>query len=285
MEYQHIQASPIAGSLGAEITGVDLAALDDAAFSEIHAAWLDHQVIFLRDQEITPDQQIAFARRFGEIHHHPFMAGLPEHPDILEIVKEADDTHTFGSVWHTDQMFNPEPAKATMLYAKEAPDAGGDTMFANMYAAFDALSDGMKEMLKDVRTWSVGDRFKHYKGSGRTERYAGNPAMRDKVRDPGNQITEAAHPLFRTHPETGRKALYIGSHTQTLVDFADEEAAPILEYLFAHAVRPEFTCRFHWRPGSMAIWDNRCVQHLALADYDGQRRRMHRITIAGDAPY
>ncbi|MDD9876994.1 MAG: TauD/TfdA family dioxygenase, partial [Magnetovibrio sp.] len=129
------------------------------------------------------------------------------------------------------------------------------------------------------------DRFKHYKGSGRTERYAGNPAMRDKVRDPGNQITEAAHPLFRTHPETGRKALYIGSHTQTLVDFADEEAAPILEYLFAHAVRPEFTCRFHWRPGSMAIWDNRCVQHLALADYDGQRRRMHRITIAGDAPY
>src|SRR5262249_43315895 len=136
----------------------DLAALDDETFKEIEDAWLDHLVVFFRDQSITPKQQIAFAKRFGEIHHHPFMNGMEEHPDILEIIKEEDDTRAFGEVWHTDQMFNPKPAKATILYAKETPDAGGDTLFANMYLAYDALSDAMKEMLKDIKTWNVGDR-------------------------------------------------------------------------------------------------------------------------------
>ncbi len=282
--FRRIDVKPMTGALGAEIHGVDLRDLDDETFDEIHRAWLEHLVVFLRGQDITPDQQVTFARRFGEIHHHPFMKGMDEHPEILEIVKEENDTHTFGSVWHTDQMFNPRPAKATILYARETPAAGGDTLFANMYLAYDALSDGMKAALQGVRTWNVGDRNRRSGGGSRAERYGGTAKMAAKVKDPGDLQTETAHPIVRTHPETGRKALYIGSHTQSLDGFTDAEAEPIVDFLRAHSVRPEFTCRFRWQVGSMAIWDNRCTQHRALADYQGRRRRMHRITIAGDTP-
>jgi taurine dioxygenase len=286
---RRIEVKPIAGALGAEIRGVDLAALDDATFEEIKEAWLEHLVIFFRDQDITPAQQVAFAKRFGDIHYHPFMKHMEEHPEILEIIKEEGDTKAFGEVWHTDQMFNPRPAKATMLYAKETPDAGGDTMFANMYLAYEALSEPMKALLGSVKTWNVGDRRKLQEadkiGITREGRYAGNEKMGAKVRDPGDVETEAAHPLVRTHPETGRKAIYLSNHTQTLDGFRPAEAQPILEFLRTHVVEPEFTCRFRWEPGSMAIWDNRCTQHRALNDYHGKRRRMHRITIAGDAPF
>ena len=287
--YRRIKVKPIAGALGAEIGGVDLADLDDKTFEEIKAAWLEHLVVFFRNQAITPPQQIAFAKRFGEIHHHPYMKGMEEHPDILEIIKEEGDTKAFGEVWHTDQMFNPKPAKATILYAKETPDAGGDTMFANMYLAYDTLSGPMKALLGSVKTWNIGDRKKLGQGGKlgavREGNYASNAKMDAKVRDPGDLQTEAAHPIVRTHPETGRKALYISSHTQTLDGFSRAEARPILDFLAAHAVHPEFTCRFRWEVGSLAIWDNRCTQHRALNDYPGKRRRMHRITIAGDAPF
>lgn len=277
--YQHITVKPFAGTMGAEIEGVDLANLTDEAFAELKAAWLEQQVVVLRDQTITPEQQIAFAHRFGDIHHHPFMQGMEDYPDILEIVKEPTDTFTFGSAWHTDQMFNPQPAMATMLYAHESPSAGGDTMFANMYAAYDPLSDGMKEALKDVKTWCVGG-----KSGDRGSRYATNAAMASKVRDPGNLQTESAHPLFRTHPETGRKALYIGSHVKWLDGFTEAESTPLVQYLKDFAIRPEFTCRVRWRPGTLTLWDNRCVQHYAVPDYN-ERRRMHRITIKGDTPF
>jgi taurine dioxygenase len=277
--YQHIAVRPFAGTMGAEIEGVDLANLTDAVFAELKAAWLEQQVVVLRDQKITPEQQIAFAHRFGAIHHHPYMQGMDAYPDILEIVKEPTDTYTFGAAWHTDQMFNPKPAMATMLYAKETPSAGGDTMFANMYAAYDALSDGMKAALKDVKTWCVGG-----KSGDRGARYAANPAMASKVRDPGDLQTESAHPLFRTHPETGRMALYIGSHVKSLEGFTEAEAAPIVKYLKEFAIRPEFTCRVRWQPGTLTLWDNRCVQHYAVPDYK-ERRRMHRITICGDVPF
>jgi taurine dioxygenase len=285
--YRRIEVRPIAGALGAEIAGVDLARLDDATFADIKAAWLEHLVVFFRNQRITPEQQIAFARRFGEIHYHPFMRGMDEYPDILEIIKEESDTKAFGEVWHTDQMFNPKPAMATILYAKETPDAGGDTMFANMYLAYETLSEPMKALLASVKTWNVGDRKRLGRTSeiaAREGRYAGNQKMAAKVRDPGDLVTEAEHPLVRTHPETGRKALYISNHTQTLAGFKDAEARPIIDFLRAHAVEPELTCRFRWEVGSLAIWDNRCTQHRALNDYPGKRRRMHRITIAGDAP-
>jgi taurine dioxygenase len=289
--YRRIEVKPIAGALGAEIGGVNLGRLDDATFDEIKAAWLEHLVVFFRDQNITPEHQIAFAKRFGDIHHHPFMKGMEDYPDILEIIKEEGDTKAFGEVWHTDQMFNPEPATATILYAKETPDAGGDTLFANMYLAYETLSEPMKAMLQGLRTFNVGDRKKLMQGDmiavgpGADGRYAGNEKMSAKVRDPGALRTEASHPLVRTHPETRRKALYISNHTQTLDGFKPSEARPIIEYLRAHAVEPEHTCRFRWQVGSMAIWDNRCTQHRALNDYPGKRRRMHRITIAGDTPY
>jgi taurine dioxygenase len=287
--YRRIEVRPVAGALGAEIAGVNLGRLDDDTFKEIKAAWLEHLVIFFRDQNITPEQQIAFAKRFGDIHHHPFMKGMDEYPDILEIIKEEGDTKAFGEVWHTDQAFNPKPAKATILYAKETPSAGGDTLFTNLYLAYETLSEPMKALLADVKTWNVGDRKKlmHADKIGVTPdgRYAGNEKMSAKLRDPGELQTEAAHPLVRTHPETGRKALYLSNHTQTLVGFKSGEAKPILDYLAEHAVEPEFTCRFRWQVGSMAIWDNRCTQHRALNDYHGKRRRMHRITIAGDAPF
>jgi taurine dioxygenase len=287
--YRRIEVRPIAGALGAEIGGVDLGSLDDETFDEIKAAWLEHLVVFFRDQAITPRQQIAFAKRFGDIHQHPFMKHMDEYPEILEIIKEEGDTKAFGEVWHTDQMFNPRPAKATILYAKETPGAGGDTMFANMYLAYEALSEPMKALLGGVRTWNVGDRKKLYQGDkmgiSREGRYTGNENMTAKLRDPGDVETDAAHPLVRTHPETGRKALYISNHTQTFDGFHPAEARPILEFLRMHAVEPEFTCRFRWEVGSLAIWDNRCTQHRALNDYPGKRRRMHRITISGDAPF
>ncbi len=287
--YEHITVRPIAGALGAEISGVNLANLTDAEFTEIRQAWLEHLVVFFRDQDITPEQQIALAKRFGGIHLHPFMKSMDAYPEILEIIKTETDTRSFGSTWHTDQMFNPKPAMATILYARETPAAGGDTLFANGYLAYETLSDGMKAMAEGLRTWNVGDRAKltTYDRHGDLDkgRYDGNPEMAAKVQDPGDLVTETDHPLVRTHPETGRKALYIGNHTQSLKGFTEAEARPILDYLKAHAVQPELTCRFAWRPGSMAIWDNRCTQHRALNDYPGQRRRMHRITIAGDAAY
>jgi len=287
--YRRIEVKPIAGALGAEIIGVDVKRVDEETFAEVHSAWLQHLVVFFRDQMLTPDEQIAFAKRFGAIHLHPFVRGMDAHPEILEIVKEEGDTRAFGEVWHTDQMFNPNPAKATILYAKETPAVGGDTMFANMYLAYEALSAPMQAVLAGVRTWNVGDRQKLRRGNAgglpREGSYRGNATMAGKVRDPGDLQTESAHPLVRTHPETGRRALYIGSHTQTLHGFKPAEARAIIDFLMTHAVQPEFTCRFRWEVGSMAIWDNRCTQHRALNDYHGRRRRMHRITIAGDAPF
>jgi taurine dioxygenase len=285
---RRIDVKPLAGGLGAEISGVDLRTIDDETFAEVYDAWLEHLVVFFREQKLSPEEYIAFSKRFGDIHHHPFIKGMPEYPDILEIIKEEGDTRAFGETWHTDQMFNPKPAKATLLYAKETPAFGGDTMFANMYLAYEHLSEPMKAMLRDVKTWNTGNRKKlHETDASRGEMsgsYKGNAKMAEKVRDPGDLVTECAHPLVRTHPETGKKGLYIGNHTQTLHGMKPLEARPIVEYLMQHAVHPEFTCRFRWQPGSMAIWDNRCTQHRALNDYHGQRRRMHRITIKGDEP-
>jgi taurine dioxygenase len=285
--YRRIEVKPVAGALGAEISGVNLARLDDETFKEIRAAWLEHLVIFFRDQVITPEQQIAFAKRFGDIHLHPYMKSMDDYPEILEIIKEEGDTKAFGEVWHTDQMFNPRPATATILYARETPDAGGDTLFTNLYLAYETLSEPMKKMLEGVTTFNVGDRKKLMDadkiGVTPDGRYSGNEKMSAKLQDPG--AVESRHPLIRTHPETGRKAIYISNHTQTLNGFKPAEARPIIDFLRAHAVEPEHTCRFRWQVGSMAIWDNRCTQHRALNDYPGKRRRMHRITIAGDVPF
>jgi len=284
--YRHIAVTPLSGAVGAEIEGVDAAGPDDATFGELYAAWLRHHVVVLHGQDMTPAQEIAFARRFGEIHHHPYMQGMADHPEIFEILKQPGDTYTIGAAWHTDQMFSPQPAKATVLLAREVPAAGGDTLFANMHLAYDALSDGMKDMLSGLRVWCASDHFGRRGGSAakREERLKGNAGMAAKLGTADKPQTRTAQPLVRTHPETGRKALYLGAHVVTLEGFEPAEAAPLLDYLHAHSTRPEFTCRVRWRPGTLVIWDNRCLQHYAIPDHN-ERRRMHRITIAGDTPF
>jgi taurine dioxygenase len=283
-DYQHITVTPIAGALGAEIGNVDLAADNpQSLYDEIHRALLENLVIFFRDQEITPEQHLAFARRWGDLHQHPFMKGMDEYPDILEIKKLPTDKKNFGGGWHSDQMFAPQPAMGTILYAKVTPDAGGDTLFANMYAAYDELSDGMKAMVGKMKAVSSGDNFKQDGGKSRKEVYGQYHTM--QVRDPGEMKTTNAHPVVRTHPETGRKALYAGGHWRHFDGMTEAESAPLMAYLREHSTRPEFTCRFRWQPGSIAFWDNRCTQHFAIDDYPGQTRVMHRITVCGDTPF
>jgi len=277
MDYKHVEVKPVAGALGAEIHGVDLARLDDEIFAEIHHAFLENLVIFFRDQTITPDQQVAFSTRFAPIGYYPFLKGLPDHPAVIEVRKEPEDKLNFGGVWHTDTAYLAKPPMGSVLYAKEIPKNGGDTMFANLYLAYETLSDPMKAILdgrKAVNSSRKGDA-----AAGRQKSVDENP------KDASDVQTESTHPVLRIHPETGRQALYVNrGHTVCFEGATPEESAPILEYLFEHQIRPEFTCRFHWAPGSIAIWDNRCALHYPLNDYHGQRRVMHRVTMEGDTP-
>jgi taurine dioxygenase len=281
MRSNTIEVKPIAGALGAELHGIDLANMNDDDFADMHDAFLDHQVVFFRDQKLTPAEQIGVAKRFGEIHLHPYMQGLPDHPEVLEIVKREEDKQNFGETWHTDQAFAPRPALCTLLYAKQSPVFGGDTLFTNMYAAYDSLSDTMKQVIAPLKGLFVGDRGAKSGGVSRKEKYVGAMKPKDPNADEG---TEAEHPIVRTHPETGRKSLFLSSHTIKIAGMTNEESAPLLSFLRQHSVRPEFTCRFRWQEGSFAIWDNRCTQHFAINDYQGQRRVMHRITVRGDVP-
>ena len=274
--YKNITVKPIAGSLGAEILDVDLKKLNEETFSEIYSAFVDYQVIFFREQSLTSDEYLAFGKRWGEIHHYPYMKGLDSHPEILEILKTENDTYAFGNVWHSDGSFTEIPPKATMLYSLEIPPAGGDTLFSNMYEAYNTLSDGMKKTLLSTRGLNVGDQP--------LASFSGAKSMNQK--DPGKTQVRTYHPAVRTHPDSKKISLYVGRHTIELESFTKNESTPILNYLKNHAIIPEFTCRFTWREGSIAIWDNRCTQHYAIDDYAGHRRRMHRITIMGEeSPY
>lgn len=283
MAEQLLDVRPVAGSLGAEIFGADLSRDDsNQAYDEIHQAFLDHQVLFIRDQKLTPPQQAAFARRFGPLNTYPFVKGLEGTPEIIEIVKEPGETKNFGGVWHSDTTYLDCPPMGTVLYALEVPSAGGDTMYANMYDAYDALSQGMKDLLAPLTGIS----------SAALRRTGGRSAGMDKGSKMKAANMEKAdtivaeHPVICTHPETGRKALYVNSaHTVCFKGMTEAESKPLIEFLCAHAVRPEFTCRFQWQAGTLAIWDNRCVQHFAINDYHGARRRMHRATIEGDRPH
>ena len=284
-QYRHLEAHKIAGSMGAEITGIDLSQdLSEEQLADIRAALLDNLVICFRDQVITPDQQLAFARRWGDIHLHPFMKGMESHPEILAIIKRPGDQKNFGGAWHTDQMCSPRPAMGTILYAKEVPSAGGDTLFANLYLAYESLSDGMKTIANQLRTVCVGDNFRQADGRTRVDRSTSQSADM-QVKDPGEVQTTSIHPLVRTHPETGRKALYVGGHVQRFDGMTEEESLPLLDFFLAHAIRPEFTCRVRWQTNTLTFWDNRCTQHFAINDYPAETRIMHRITVCGDKPF
>ena len=285
MTYARIEVRPIAGALGAEIGGVDLSKdLDNQTFAEVHQALLDHLVIFFRNQTLTPEQHKAFGRRFGRLDVHEFVRGLDSHPEIIEIVKEPEERGlNFGGVWHSDVTYQEKPALGSILYALEVPLYGGDTMFANQYLAYESLSDGMKRMLDGLKAMHSAGRAYGTRGSDEY-RELRHQSMRIDAREEAHR--EMEHPVVRTHPETGRKSLFVnGVFTTRFAGMTEEESRPLLDYLFRHAVRPEFTCRFRWEPGSVAFWDNRCTQHFALNDYHGFRRRMHRVTVCGDRPF
>jgi taurine dioxygenase len=282
--FRHIEVERIAGALGAEVQGVDLSQdLPEDVLAEIRQALLDNLVIFFRDQRLTPDRQLAFAQRWGEIHLHPYMQGMEDYPEVLEIVKTPADKKNFGGSWHSDQMFTAKPAMGTILYAKEVPSAGGDTLWTNQYLAYENLSPGMRRMLDGLRAVSKGDNFSSHDGKTRREYYADKTTM--KVKDPGDTQTVTTHPLVRTHPETGRRALFIGGHVHRFEDMTEQESRPLIDFLMQHSTRPEHTCRFRWRTGSLAFWDNRCTQHFAINDYPAETRIMHRVTVCGDTPF
>ncbi len=273
-----MQIQPIAGALGAEVSGVDLSRdLGDATVAELRRAWLDHLVLFFRDQELPPARFLAFAKRFGEPIEYPFVKGLDDFPVIIPVLKLAHETINFGGIWHSDTTYLDVPPMASMLVAREVPPAGGDTEFANMYAAYETLSDGLRRLLDGLA--AINSSAAADVSRTREDR------IKDSARADAKKAYEAVHPVVRVHPETGRRALYVNvAHTVRFEGMTAEESAPLLQYLYRHQTRPELTCRFRWRPGSLAMWDNRCAQHNAINDYQGHRRLLHRITLAGDKP-
>jgi len=272
-----LSVEPVAGALGAEISGIDLARpLSEDTIAAIRRAWLDHLVIFFREQPLSPAQFLGFARCFGEPIEYPFVKGLEDHPEIIPVLKLEHERVNFGGVWHSDTAYLDVPPMASMLVAREIPPYGGDTLFANMYLAYETLSHGLKALLEGLS--AINSSAKADASRTREDR------MKDSAREVKKDYV-AAHPVVRRHPETGRRALYVNvAHTVRFDGMTEEESRPLLDYLFRHQTRPELTCRFRWRPGSIAFWDNRCAQHNAINDYAGHRRLLHRITLAGDVP-
>jgi taurine dioxygenase len=275
-----IDVRPLSAAVGAEIHGVDLRRpLEERTYRDIRNALNEHGVIFFRDQDITPAQQLAFAARFGKPLVDTVSAG--GHPDgfpeILFIAKEAEQTRNIGGNWHSDHSFDEIPPLGAVLAARELPPTGGDTLFASMYSAYDTLSEGLKKTLEGLR--AVHRKTRAYEALPAERAVSDTAHSEIAKRYAGLEIT---HPVVPRHPESMRKVLYVNpTYTVRFDGWTEKESAPLLQYLYAHATRPENTCRFQWREGSIAFWDNRSSWHYALNDYHGARRMMHRITIDG----
>lgn len=273
MAFERIQVEPFAASLGAEVSGVDLAGpIDDPTVKEIHDAWMAHQVLVLRDQHIDVDQHKDFGRRFGELHIHPVIQPMAAegHPEIL-VLEANEENPGVASSWHSDVTFQSAPPLGSILRCVTAPDVGGDTMWASMYAAYEALSPTMQEMLSGLRALHSGGLFKAV-------------AIGEK-KQALEADDEAVHPVVRTHPVTGRKALFVNPvFTRKIVGLRTAESRALLGFLFEHLASPDFTCRVRWREGTIVMWDNRCTQHRVVADGLSGRRRMERVTLLGDVP-
>mgnify|MGYP003647537808 CR=1 FL=1 len=285
MGYETIQVDTAVGPIGAEISGVDLSQpVDAAVMLEIHQAWLAHGVLFFRDQNLTPSAQAAFAAQLGELDIYPFMSALDSHPNIIPIIKEPDAKLNFGGGWHTDTSYLERPPKATVLYAVEVPDEGGDTEFADCVAAFADLSEGMKSFLLS-NSGIYSPKLVHGAGGD----YASDDAKQNLGNSYGGNETfaegEVEHPLIRTHDETGQQGIYCGMfHTHRIKGWSREESVPIFKFLTRHLTQPKYVTRFKWQPGSLTLWDNRRLFHNALNDYHGKRRHMHRAIVKGPVP-
>jgi taurine dioxygenase len=275
MAYETIQVKPLTPRIGAEISGINLTKpLGNQQFQEVHDALMEHSVIFFRDQPLDVEQHKAFGRLFGELHIHPGSPPPPGHPEILIIHADKDSKHVAGEKWHSDVSCDEEPPMGSILHLWEVPEAGGDTLFASMYAAYDALSDRMKTYL-----------------DGLTATHAGEHVYRNRYSDRGHDDTgkvypRASHPVVRTHPVTGRKSLYVNrTFTTRINELPPDESRAVLNLLWDHCEKPDYQVRFNWANNSVAFWDNRCVQHLAIWDYYPQVRSGYRVTIKGDRPF
>ncbi|MGE4240966.1 TauD/TfdA dioxygenase family protein [Ramlibacter sp.] len=268
----------IAGALGAELSGLDLRKpLTETQAAEVRAAYLAHKVVFFRGQPLDPAQFVQFARLFGTPVEYPFVKGIEGYPEIIEVKKLEHERVNFGGVWHSDTTYLETPPMGTMLLSKIVPPYGGDTLFANQVAAYEALSDTMKRLLDGLV------------GIASSAKADVSKTREDRLKTDGNQEAKkeytAHHPVVRTHPETGEKALYVNTaHTAGIVGLTEAESAPLLNFLFEHQIKPEFTCRWSWQPDCIAFWDNRAAQHNPVNDYHGFRRVLQRITLAGTKP-
>jgi taurine dioxygenase len=275
----NVEIRPYSSAIGAEIRGVDLAQpLDNKTWATIHDAFHRHLVLFFRDQELTPGQQVEFSRRFGELVPYPFVQGIDGFPELIDVVKMPDEVRNFGAGWHADMSFSDSPPLGAVLYAIEVPPVGGDTMFCNMHLAYETLSDGMKAYVEAAK--GVHD---SHDPRGHSQSYKGMSLSEKK----GAKREVIVHPLVKTHPVTGAKSLFISPDYCMEIEGAEpDESRRILEHLERHATRDEFTCRFRWEPNSIVIWDNRCIMHKALSDdldarFQGQgfKRVVRRATI------
>ncbi len=286
MNYRHIKVNPDIGPTGAEVSGIDLSgALHAETVAELRHAWLEHGVLFFREQALSPAAQAAFGACFGELDVYPFMQSLASHPNVIPIIKEPDAKLNFGGGWHTDTSYLEYPPMATLLYAVEVPEEGGDTLFADAAAACADLSDGMRRTLESL-TGIYSPKIVHGRGGA----YAGMAAKSQLGSAYGGEAevaeSEVEHPLIRTHPETGRKSIYCSKyHTHRIKGWTREESLPIFDFLMTHLTEEQYVTRFRWGPGSLAMWDNRRLFHYALNDYQGQRRHMHRVIVRGDRPH
>jgi taurine dioxygenase len=276
MSYRHIEVRPVAGALGAEIHGVDLSGPVGAdTIAEIRKAFLEHLVIFFRGQKLAPQRQLEVAGWFGAPMAYPQLKGLPECPMVTAVIKRENERVNFGGVWHSDTTYLERPPMGSMLYAVTIPPFGGDTMWANQYLAYETLSDGLKKSLDGMVAHNTSTKAEVSK------------TREDRLKEAGVELKPllGRHPVVRTHPETGRKALFVNcAHTSHFEGWTEAESTPLLQYLYAHQVKPEFTVRFRWEVGSIAFWDNRCAQHNPINDYHGYLRVMHRVTLEGDVP-
>ena len=275
--YSHITLKPASTAVGAFVTGVDLAEpLTEPVRQELERAHADFGVLFFRHQTLTPEGQIALAEQFGEINVNRFFAAVDGHPQIAEVRKEPDQKFNIGGGWHTDHSYDEIPALGSLLYARELPAQGGDTLYASMYAAYAGLSRGMQKMLEGLEAVHSS---RHVFGAR-----AGRPGeLAGRLGNAEAATQDVVHPVVLVHPRSGRKALYVNpGFTVRINGWTAEESAPLLKYLYQHAARPEYHYRFQWEPGSLAFWDNRCTWHLAVNDYHGARRLLHRITLEGE---
>ena len=283
--YESLSAHPLAGTLGAEVEGIDLAAqLSNSETADVKQALLDHKVIFFRDQDLTPEDHLRIAGMFGDVYRVPFVQARDGYPDIIDIVKEPADAgkYNFGGQWHSDATFDEQPPMGSALYALETPAYGGDTLWVDMEAAYAALSDGMQAMLAGLKALHSAER--NY-GSGGYFNNDEKQSVSLPIDPSETGDKRIPHPVVRTHPETGNKGLFINPvYTICFEGMTEEESQPLLDFLYDHMIRPEFQCRFPWTSHTMAIWDNRNTMHFAINDYDGHRRHMNRVTIAGDRP-